>query len=296
MKTKSAFLLAVSVLLAACGGEGSSESSSGSIVSQPPSMPNTYTFSMTDDTQSTFDLSVEFDAVETGAPESVASVSIAGEGLTVIARDVDREHLVRVELYQGDTVKGYVVISISNSDAAPVIAQAQSLVDSKDAILEQKEAFKVFAHFADVAYLSERISNSEKEQLLANYKPTNSGYYSDVAQAINAVAAALAGYKAGGMSDSELSEAIENTDQPISKHAEQGSMHLQTLHEIAGGAMPDFPPASITYRAELGEYSRFEGNASYGSFDDSGAFVYLDQFQILSEFNFENDTSIFCPL
>lgn len=296
MIKKSAFLLACSVLLTACGGGGSSDSNSGPVVSQPPSTPNTYTFSMEDDTQSSFDLGVEFDDLVSDVSDDVASVSISGGGITVNAKDVDREHLVRVELYQGDKVKGYVVISISNSDAAQAIAQAKSLVESKDAILEQEEAFKVFAHFADVAYLSERLSNSEKDQLIASFTPSDSGHYSDVAQAINDVAAALAGYQAGGLSDSDLAKAISSAEEHVSSHSAQGSGQLASLQEVVGDLMPEFPATAISYRAQLDEYSRFEGNSDFGSFDSSGNFVYLDQFEILAEFNLDNESSIFCPL
>lgn len=279
MKLVQISIFCLTLFLSAC--DSSSDDTLGALITKPPLMPTTYTFTVDESKDNFLAVAEPFDEIQTDFSADRITVSATEGGVSIKTSEVEKSERGRVDLLKDGHVKALLIVSINNSSSYLDLERAQYLVDNKVDIATQANLDKVFRYFADVAQITGGISEERKEQLLTEFKPTLTPEYHDSIDALNDLEATLTYYHAGGLEIGELKKVTGMAEEAVNHHASILMPELRTLIEEAEGELPELPDIRFGFRKPLGEYTIFKGNPDLGEFDESGAYSYDENYMVL---------------
>jgi hypothetical protein len=290
-------ILVLSLAVSACGGGGGggsdSPSAKGDVVT-PPAIPGMFTFSMNENEVLEKDIGFAPDYVRIESGISAVQADISGQKLVVTAGEIDRELLVRIDAVRDGKVVTYAVVQVKNSSAVELVQKGEALDEQREELLNLEEAGKLFRYFVDVAYLGERITNSEKEDLIASFGDVDTQAYQVTSNALNSAYTAYRGYRAGVTDEYEFSEELESAELALDQYASQAALKFEALKGKLP-ELPDFSNLSFSFVTKEKRYSMFEGNPAFGDYLSDGTFQYSQPYSALQGFTFKGQTGFFCP-
>lgn len=272
--TRLATLLAA-LLLAGCIGGGGSSGGDGDAEADAMAACGRAEVRnlMIEETQSgAMSLALCFDEEEgkMEAGEHLGDVTYRNDRLRFSAREVDRPRETGVAILdpQGKT-QVRINIAIKNTSGESLEARATELVNEAPSILALREDRRIYDYMLEVAYLEERITWSEKQALMKEWRPETREAHTRLEQRLQETADVLEAYQSGSTSESELDAVSSEALSVLANHGEYGSRRLSELASDQSSPVPDTSHGTLTYRDRTETVSRRVGNPNYGEFKDT---------------------------
>lgn len=218
----------------------------------------------------TLAVSLCFDAGEgrVDAGDHLRDVSFRNDRLTLTAREVDRPRKTEVTILDPDgNTQVRINIAIRNNSGEAIEARATHLVKEAESILELREDRRIHDYMLEVAYLEERITSSEKQALMAEWRPESRDSHQRLDKRLQETEDTLEAYQGGNASESELDAAADNAVSVLPNHGEYGATRLAETASEQDSPVPDTSHGTLTYRDTTRTVSRRFGNRNYGEFD-----------------------------
>lgn len=216
------------------------------------------------------DLSLCFDArdgsVDAGA--HLSDVVYRNDRLTFNATEVDRPRETQISVLDPDgNTQIRINLAIQNTSGRPLETRAIQLVDQAGPILALQEDRRIYDYMLDVAYLEERITWSEKQALMQEWRPESRDAHARLDRRLKETADVLEAYQSGNASESELDSVSSDAVSALPNHGEYGARRLSELASEQNSPVPDSSHGTLTYRDSTETVSRRIGNRNYGALE-----------------------------
>gem|GEM_PF-651372 len=230
------------------------------------------------------DIHLCFDAEE-GAADAGAhlkNVIYRHDRLTFTADAVDRPRKTQITVLdpEGNT-QLRINIAIQNTSGESLENRATHLVTETPSILDLREDRRLYDYMLDVAYLEERITWSEKQTLMAEWRPESREAHARLERRLKETAEVLDAYQSGRASESELDSVSSNAVAALPNHGEYGARRLSEIASEQNSPVPDSSHGTLTFRERTETVSRRFGNRNYGDFEN-GKWQFATTFTFLS--------------
>lgn len=270
------------VLMTGCMGGGGSDDSGDTESAATCGRPEVRNHLVEESQRDHLTLDLCFDAQE-GSVDSgdhISDVVYENDRLVFTAEEVDRPRETEVVILdpEGKT-QVRVNIAIQNTSGESIERQATHLANQQQAILNLREDRRIYDYMLEVAYLEERITASEKQALMDEWRPESEETHAELSRRLAETAEVLEAYQNGDVSESELAATADNAVAVMPNHGEYGARRLSELASEQNSPVPDTSHGTLTYRDDASIVSRRVGNRNYGEFQN-------DEWQFDTTFRF----------
>ena len=225
-----------------------------------------------------------FDAAE-GTVVAGAHINDAvyrDDRVTFTAQKVDRPRQTQVAVLAPDgSTQIRINIAIQNTSGKSLETRATHLVNETQSVLALRDDRRIYDYLLEVAYLEERITWSEKQALMGEWRPESRETHARLERRLKHTAEVLDAYQSGRASETELESASSSAIAALAKHGEYGARRLSELASEQNSPVPDTSHGTLTYRDRAETVSRRIGNRHYGEFQ-GGEWQFAPTFAFLS--------------
>lgn len=315
-KIHSLVVSVAALTLTACGGGGGGGGGDGSNNGGNPQLPASQVQSQVFDVSSaenqteTRQVPGEVTKVEQlRGSNAVTLTSQAGTDgttstvtLSVAELENDEDARFKVTSTDGEQVTETIInLSATNTSAAPLLAEAQSLQSLPDAEAVLADDLRLANIVLELEYLANLISASEQAQMRSDIDNTLADLTLDLQNQIATVTSLLNDYNAGDATETALRDRLTLVNQEIDALGEAGETILDAFSDTLARLNITFPENlngthPIVFNDDLNRYTRFGADA-FGEVLSEDTFTFNEDFDFLNAaFPFAVDGAIGVPV
>lgn len=289
-KQHRAATLGVSILtaltLTACGGGGGGSSSpekpkAPAITDKPLSL----TVGESQTVSRELDGNIDTASLTTIIENPAIEVDANGKTLSITIGELQNDGNARFTVQTSANSKYTVSINATNTSAAALLDQANTLTDSAAPNLMLADELRLQSILAELEYLAKEVSETQKAQSVDQALATATAVAQTTQPQIDALTQAVADYGNSQITEANLEQQLLMTQSVVQAYGNAGeqilSAHASTLTTM-GLALPanleDTYP--LTYDADLERYTRFThadfGTLNGDSFDFNATYDFFN--------------------
>lgn len=287
-KQKTALALATTFALTACGGGGGG---SGDDTPTKPTPPASEQLSIESAENKVVSRTLQGEPVSTErirGTEAITAEASRSNGKTTLKVAVselqnDGNARFKVTTKDGGTTIEYIVsVTAENTSAKGVVEQAERLTSVSPENLTLQDEKRLAQIALEIDYLTGVLDAGLKNEVNADIQKTIANTGATLGGSQSLLSEALTGYQNGSVTESVLTNSLENMNSKIQATATVGTTLLETVRPTLLGLGVDLPESlKFTYDENLGRYSRFT-TPDLGAYDDNKEWEFHSEYDWLN--------------